>query len=98
MFSAGHLARRRPCPDAAHRAEIWRRAFPLTTPTQGLDPLRLAHLNVPGGTIRNIALNAAFLAADAGHPVRMDHLLQSARTECAKLERPLSEAEIGGWA
>ena len=32
---------------------------------------QLARLNVAGGNIRNIALNAAFLAADAGEPVRM---------------------------
>ena len=31
---------------------------------------RLARLNVAGGNIRNIALDAAFLAADAGEPVR----------------------------
>jgi hypothetical protein len=27
----------------------------------------------------------------------MNHLLHAAYTECAKLERPLTEAEIGGW-
>ena len=47
--------------------------------------------------IRNIALNAAFLAADAGQPVGMAHLLQASRSEYAKLEKPLTEAEIGGW-
>ena len=49
-----------------------------------------------GGGIRNIAINAAFLAADANEPVRMEHLLRAARVELAKLERPLSPAEIGG--
>jgi hypothetical protein len=62
-----------------------------------LDVARLAKLNVAGGNIRNIALNAAVLAADAGAPVRMSHLCEAARTEYAKLERPLTEAEIGGW-
>ena len=42
-----------------------------TTPTRGLDVERLAQLNVAGGNIRNIALNAAFLAADADEPVGM---------------------------
>ncbi len=86
-----------PVPDAAQRAEIWRRVFPAKTPTEGLDIGKLARLNVAGGNIRNIALNAAFLAAHAGEPVRMAHVLSAARTEYAKLERPLSEAEIGGW-
>jgi hypothetical protein len=86
-----------PFPDAANRAEIWRRVFPAETPTKGLDFDKLARLNVAGGNIRNIALNAAFLAADAEQPVRMKHLLRAARGEYAKLEKPLTGAEIGGW-
>jgi ATP-dependent 26S proteasome regulatory subunit len=87
-----------PFPDAEQRAEIWRRIFPPDTPTEGLDVDKLARLNVAGGNIRNIALNAAFLAADAGEPVLMTHLLRAARGEYAKLEKPMTEAEIGGWA
>lgn len=86
-----------PFPDAAQRAEIWRRVFPASTPTQGLDIEKLARLNLAGGNIRNIALNAAFLAADAGEPVGMAHVLRAACSEYGKLERPLTEAEIGGW-
>ncbi len=86
-----------PFPDAAQRAEIWRRAFPAATPTEGLDVAKLAKLNVTGGNIRNIALNAAFLAAHAEEPVRMKHLREAARIEYTKLERSLTEAEIGGW-
>jgi hypothetical protein len=58
---------------------------------------KLASLNVSGGSIRNIALQAAFLAAEADEPVRMWHLLRAARSECAKLEKPLTEAESRGW-
>ena len=86
-----------PFPDAAQRKEIWRRIFPAGTPTDGLVLDQLARLNLSGGNIRNLALGAAFLAADAGEPVRMRHLLLAAQTEYAKLEKPLSEAEIGGW-
>jgi hypothetical protein len=71
--------------------------FPPATPTQSLHLVRLARLNLSGGTIRNLALNAAFLAADAGEPVGMKHLLAAAHTEYAKVEKPLGEAEIGGW-
>jgi hypothetical protein len=87
-----------PFPDASQREAIWSRIFPAETPTQGLDPKRLSQLNVAGGNIRNIALNAAFLAADSGRPVQMGHLLQAARMEAQKIERPLSESEIRGWA
>jgi ATP-dependent 26S proteasome regulatory subunit len=86
-----------PFPDARHRAEIWRRIFPERTPTEGLQVEELARLNVAGGNIRSIALNAAFLAADAGEPVRMSHLARAARTEYAKLEKPLIETGVGSW-
>lgn len=86
-----------PFPDAAQRAEIWRRVFPSATPTEGLNIEALARLNVAGGNIRNIALNAAFLAAEADEPVRHKHLLSAARAEYAKLEKPLTHMEIGGW-
>jgi SpoVK/Ycf46/Vps4 family AAA+-type ATPase len=83
-----------PFPDEAERAEIWRRIFPPDTPTEGLDWGRLAALRIAGGNIRNVALNAAFLAADAGEPVRMTHLMAAARSEYAKMERPLTAAEM----
>jgi len=86
-----------PFPDAALRAEIWRRIFPAATPTEGLDPGRLAQLNLTGGHIRNVALGAAFLAADLGEPVRMTHVLAAARLEYAKLEKPLTGSEQRGW-
>jgi SpoVK/Ycf46/Vps4 family AAA+-type ATPase len=87
-----------PFPDVAERIEIWRRMFPAQTPVDGLEMAKLANLHVAGGNIRNIALNAAFLAADANEPVRMNHMLRAARTEYAKIEKPLTDAEIGGWA
>nr|MDT0659415.1 ATP-binding protein [Micromonospora sp. DSM 115978] len=86
-----------PMPDPAARERIWRRAFPPRTPTDGLDLAKLARLNVTGGTIRNVALAAAFLAAEAGEPVRMAHLARAARSEYQKLEKPMSDVEVSGW-
>jgi SpoVK/Ycf46/Vps4 family AAA+-type ATPase len=86
-----------PYPDAAGRAELWRRAFPTHTPTEGLDPQRLASLHVSGGVIRGIALAAALLAAQRDESVRMAHVLAAAQQECAKLERAISAEEIDGW-
>jgi hypothetical protein len=86
-----------PFPDAKARAEIWRHIFPKQTPTQDLDMDKLAKLNVAGGNIRNIALNAAFLAADAGESVMMKHILKAARSEYLKLERALTDFEVKGW-
>ncbi|MCT7948240.1 ATP-binding protein [Ancylothrix sp. C2] len=86
-----------PFPDAGQRAEIWRRVFPKQTPTEGLDFNKLAKLNVAGGNIKNMALNAAFIAAEAGEPVGMKHILQAAKSEYVKMERPLTDSEVKGW-
>ncbi|GGY10120.1 ATP-binding protein [Streptomyces tanashiensis] len=86
-----------PFPDAEQRALLWAGAFPPGVPTEGLDPRRLAQLAVSGGTIAQLALHAAFLAADEGVPVGMRHVLDAARIESDKLERPLAANEIRGW-
>ncbi|MGB8886252.1 MAG: ATP-binding protein [Candidatus Korobacteraceae bacterium] len=86
-----------PFPDAAHRQAIWQRAFPPQTPTDGLRPEHLSALNVSGGNIRNIAMNAAFLAAASSEPVRMVHILKAARMEAVKIERPIADTEVRGW-
>ena len=82
-----------PFPDPAQRAQIWERAFPEATPTARLEPAVLARLNVAGGSISNIALGAAFLAAEDGTAVTPAHVLRAARSEYAKHERPLTAAE-----
>ena len=78
-----------PFPTRAARAEIWRGIFPATAPTDGLDAEALSLLNVSGGTIRNIAVGGAFLAADDGAAISMRHVLDAARIECAKLDQPV---------
>jgi len=87
-----------PFPDVSMRERIWRGAFPARAPLHDLDYMKLAKLNVPGGTIRNIALNAAFTAAEDQSSVSMSHLLAAARAEASKRERAFSDAEVRGWA
>jgi winged helix domain-containing protein/ATPase family protein associated with various cellular activities (AAA) len=84
-----------PNPDPLQRQRIWRQVFPPQAELDGLDWAALARLEIPGGNIRNIALNAAFLAAGEGAPVRMDHVLRAARREYVKLSRLISESEFG---
>ena len=62
-------------PRRAQRAESGAASSRRPRRREELEPERLAQLRIPGGNIRNIALNAAFLAADAGEPVQMSHLL-----------------------
>ncbi|WP_371551917.1 ATP-binding protein [Streptomyces sp. NBC_00554] len=86
-----------PFPAEHERAEIWRRVLPPQTPTKGIDPELLAQLTVAGGSIRNIALSGAFLAAEEGDRLQMRHMLAAARTEYVKLERSLTASEVRGW-
>ncbi|MEO5658410.1 MAG: ATP-binding protein [Polaromonas sp.] len=85
-------------PDQALREAIWRSAFPARMPRGAIDSGKLARLNVTGGSIHNIALNAAFRAAELQAPVSMEHLLHAAHQDAGKRERPLSDAETRGWA
>jgi hypothetical protein len=86
-----------PFPDASQREAIWRGVFPSATPVEKLDYTKLARLNVTGGNIRNIAISAAFLSAEADTAVSMSLILRAAQLEVAKYERSLSDAEIRGW-
>jgi ATP-dependent 26S proteasome regulatory subunit len=83
-----------PFPDLAQRAEIWTKIFPANTPKEGLNMEQLAKLNLSGGNIRNIALNAAFLAAEEDKPVLMCHISRAAKSEHLKLEKPFSSFEL----
>ncbi len=84
-----------PFPGPTERKRIWQKVFPLNTPlNEGLDYDRLSRFNLTGGSIHNIALNAAFLAAQAGTAVTMQFILNAARAEFRKLERPINEVEF----
>jgi len=85
-----------PFPDVAERSAIWRRAFPPATPRQDIEPERLAQLVVSGGSIRSIALAAAFAAAEDGGTVTRDHVLRAAHLEFAKAERPPPDWKAAG--
>jgi ATP-dependent 26S proteasome regulatory subunit len=86
-----------PLPDAAYRRRIWESVFPKQAEVEGLDFPALARLELAGGHIRNIALSAAFLAADEKTPVRMLHVLRAARREYGKMDRIVPEAEFGPY-
>lgn len=84
-----------PFPDVADRKEIWRKVFPPNTPIdESLDLSRLAKFNFTGGNIHNVALNAAFLAAQKDDRITMPLLLNAARTEFKKLEQPMKESSF----
>ena len=50
-----------------------------------------------GGNIRNIALATAFLAADDGGMVGMDHVVRAAQREYQKMGKVLMGKELAQW-
>jgi AAA+ superfamily predicted ATPase len=83
-----------PFPALPERKQLWQKAFPEDTPILNLDYDYLAKLNLAGGSIHNIAINAAFLAKSANSPVKMNHILTAARYEFHKLEHSINEADF----
>src|SRR5262249_37296890 len=81
-------------PGVAERAAIWQKVFPAGAPVSGLDYEHLASFSLAGGSIHNIAVNAAFVAAKGGMPITMPVIFDAMRTEFGKLGRPVNEAEF----
>jgi SpoVK/Ycf46/Vps4 family AAA+-type ATPase len=65
-----------PMPSEVERLRLWQQVFPERAPIDAVDWSALAALPLSGGSIRNIALGSAFLAADGGR--RIDRSLISA--------------------
>ncbi len=84
-----------PFPGIEQRRAIWQGVFPAKAPVQDLDFDRLASLPATGAMVQNIALGAAFMAAQAGTPVTMATIMEAARTEFKKLELPVPDAALG---
>jgi ATP-dependent 26S proteasome regulatory subunit len=84
-----------PLPDTAHRRAIWIKSFPCDAPLGTLDFDFLARLEITGGNIRNIALNAAFLAAERGGRIEFDDVLHAVHREYSKIDKLVTESEFG---
>ena len=85
-----------PRPDAAAREEIWRRCLP--PESHELDNATFRQLGrrieLTGGSIRQITLRAAFLAAAAGEKIGPAHVAHATRAEFAKLGLPPVELDL----
>jgi ATP-dependent 26S proteasome regulatory subunit len=78
-----------PFPEEEDRLRIWRSVWPAEVPLgTDVDLSSLARLfRLSGGSIRNVALSAAFLAAEQGQSVCMQHLMRATRREMQKMGR-----------
>jgi hypothetical protein len=83
-----------PFPGIRERRAIVQKVFPPSVPRDCLDYDRLAVLNLTGGSYYNIAINAAFDAAEKGTAITMPIILSAARAELQKIERPIKESDF----
>jgi hypothetical protein len=88
-----------PFPDAAHRERIWQGVFPAQAPLA--DEVTLGflaqHFELAGGNIRNIALAAAFMAAEEDGAICMEHLVLATARELQKMGKLPSKTEFGDY-
>ncbi|MGE3539956.1 MAG: AAA family ATPase [Candidatus Tectimicrobiota bacterium] len=85
-----------PLPEESERQRLWQGMFPPQAPLAAdIDWGFLARqFKLTGGHIKNIALHAAFLAAEAGSSIGMVQLIQATKREFHKLGRLCSQAEF----
>ncbi|MCK4937538.1 MAG: ATP-binding protein [Methanosarcinales archaeon] len=87
-----------PFPDVKQREQIWKQIFPEETPIEnGVDYKFLASFKITGGNIRNIALNAAFLAAGDSHIIAMEHIIRAIKREFQKMGKLCTQGEFGKY-
>ena len=83
-------------PDEAHRLRIWRALVPSQAPlSPDVDFAELARqFPLAGGNIKNVVLNAAFLAAADGGTIGLRHLLHGTRREFDKVGKVWTGTDI----
>jgi hypothetical protein len=88
-----------PLPDDADRMRLWRLNFTGKAPRA--DDIDFAFLagafKLSGGSIRNIVLGAAYLAAEQDQPIAMADLIRATAREYRKLGHLCTEAEFGAY-
>jgi hypothetical protein len=85
-----------PFPEPEDREKIWKLVLPAPAPKNAdIDLNFLAErFKLSGGGIRNCSLSAAFMAADAGTSIGMEHLIRAVALEYNKLGRLTLETDF----
>ncbi|NIM14307.1 MAG: AAA family ATPase [Candidatus Aminicenantes bacterium] len=88
-----------PFPEETSRRQIWKNIFPSETPLgKNIDFNFLTrNFKIAGGNIKNIALTAAFYAADDGKVVTMQHLVLAAKREFQKMGKLCLKDDFGTY-
>jgi SpoVK/Ycf46/Vps4 family AAA+-type ATPase len=89
-----------PFPDEAHRRRIWTGIWPKEAPldTDADFDFLAKQFKLSGGNIKNVALAAAFLAAEEGSAIAMRHLVVAVEREYQKMSKPLGPEQFGPYA
>ncbi|NYT32042.1 ATP-binding protein [Rhizobium sp. WYCCWR 11128] len=77
-----------PLPSEGERLALWQQAFPVRAPLGSVNFRALAALPLSGGSIRNVALGAAFQAAEAGGEIAERHIEAEIAEELRKEGQP----------
>jgi SpoVK/Ycf46/Vps4 family AAA+-type ATPase len=85
-----------PLPEEPERLKIWRLSLPAEAPlADDVDlPFLARKFRLAGGHIRNIALTAAFLAAEDGGAIGMKHLVRATKREYQKIGKLVAESDF----
>ncbi|HUI40216.1 MAG TPA: AAA family ATPase [Methanothrix sp.] len=88
-----------PFPEEEYRLAIWKTLLPAEAPVaEDVNFEFLARkLQVPGGNIKNILVGAAFLAAENGGTITMEHVIKSAWKEYRKVGMVCSQSDFGKY-
>ena len=94
-----HFVLEFPMPEENYRHLIWKSMFPEKAPVAAdIDLAFLARqFTISGGNIRNIVLASAFLAAQDGGVINMEHLIRATRREYQKIGRLCTESDFGRY-
>jgi ATPase family associated with various cellular activities (AAA) len=85
-----------PFPESEDRERIWQLLLPDAAPLDvDIDvPFLAGQFKLSGGSIRNVSLAAAFLAAEDGGSISMRHLIKGVALEYGKLGRLTLESDF----
>lgn len=84
-----------PMPSEPERLRLWRQAFPTGAPVEAIDWGPLAALPLSGGSIRNVALGSAFLAAEDGVAIDRGRISAEVAEELRKHNQPTPTIDWG---
>ena len=94
-----HFTLEFPIPDEDNRKRIWQNIFPVEAPLdKDIDFTFLAkQFQITGGNIKNIAVSAAFLAAQNGNEISMNNIIRAIKREYQKMGKLFTDDDFTNY-